>query len=334
MKNKVKGFYGIIDFNLLELSNVLNITKTYLSAGVKIIELKMVGVTSDIFYKTAVEIKELQKEFNFTFLIYGRIDIVKMVDADGVHLDYNHLSIDVVREYLNDKIIGVACYNAECVYDMQTKGADFVTLGPFFHSDSIHLKNYNLLSIDVLKEVVKDIHIPIVAFGGINLVNVKDIIETKVNSISLASDILKDSNPYLKVKTFVSLFEGFYNKKNILIINKDEFISQKAVEFIHDKYENTVLCDIVTNIEEAESKYYKVVIYAINSDNIECFTEFNVICDKINCKFNEIVVLSDVASLEFRNKTKSGKCLAILDVNDENQFNILNLILESVIKKD
>jgi hypothetical protein len=62
-------------------------------------------------------------------------------------------------------------------------------------------------------------------------------------------------------------------------------------------------------------------------------TPIQTICNEINVPRSKIVILTDLDSHIFRSKIEDHKSLALLYIEDKAQFNILSLIIESIIKK-
>ncbi|MBN2695660.1 thiamine phosphate synthase [bacterium] len=336
MEKESIGFYGILDYTLMDSSQFIKTAELYLKAGVKYLEIKAIHAPKKIIFELVEDILKLKNIYQFNLFLYGNADIVKLLNLDGIHIDKNHLSFSEIKGYIPTKKIAISSYSFEDAYEAYQIGADFVTMGPLFASESLHIGSYNRVSLDVLKESVKLIPIPIIAFGGINLGNITKVLETGVSAITLASDILKDASPFEKIKSILSIFEGDYCAKNIAILNKSDNITQNTVNFIENNFRN-MFCFKNYSLEEidnrSEKNELKLFITCIDEKEIDSLPKFESIIQKLNLKWNQTIILTDTTSIYFKEKTDEKRYLAVLDIRDPLQFKILDLILQSVSKK-
>lgn len=328
-------FYAILDYNYIDSEKFYRIAKNYLLAGIKLIEIKILNKNKDFIVELIKKILKLKNIFDFSLILYENIEIVKEFNLDGIHIDKCNYTIKEIREYLGDCIIGKACYSYEAAIKAYENDVDFLIMGPLFYSNSEqYMGHYNYISLNDLKRAVENINIPIVAFGGVNLSNIVSVINTKVNAVTVVSDIFQDASPMEKVNSVISLFDGSYKKKRILIINLSSDIVSKFSNYLDDKFKDIFINDVVTieNLPKI-NKNYDLVFYCIGKDNIFKTTPLEIICNKLKIKRSKIVILTDLDSYIFRTKINDYKSLALLYIEDKTQFNILNLIIESIIKK-
>ena len=76
-----------------------------LAGGCKWIQLRMKGATDEEVRPIAQKVKEWCKEQNATFLIDDRVQLVKELQIDGVHLGKNDMPIAEARKILGDDFI-------------------------------------------------------------------------------------------------------------------------------------------------------------------------------------------------------------------------------------
>ena len=171
-----------------------------LAGGCKWIQLRMKGATDEEVRPIALKVKKLCKEQNATFLIDDRVQLVKEVGADGVHLGKNDMPIADARRILGDDfIIGGTANTFEDVKAHYEAGADYIGCGPFRFTTTKE-KLSPILGIEGYKEIIQkmkaeNIDIPIVAIGGITKEDIPDIMKTGVNGIALSGCILNAKDP-------------------------------------------------------------------------------------------------------------------------------------------
>ena len=171
-----------------------------LAGGCKWIQLRMKGSTDEEVRPIALKIKKLCKEQNATFLIDDRVQLVKELQIDGVHLGKNDMPIAEARKILGDDfIIGGTANTFEDIKAHYEAGADYIGCGPFRFTTTKE-KLSPILGLEGYREIIQKmkaehIDIPIVAIGGITKEDIPEIMKTGVNGIALSGCILNAKDP-------------------------------------------------------------------------------------------------------------------------------------------
>lgn len=178
-----------------------------LEAGCKLIQLRFKTTDEDELLALAVRIKKLCQDHQATFIINDNVKIAKLVDADGVHLGLDDLSIKEARNILGiSKIIGGTANNLTDVLQRITEKCDYIGLGPLRFT-STKEKLSPLLGISGYQEIIEhlstqNINIPIYAIGGVELKDVVELQTVGVYGIALSGAISNASNKSEAVATF------------------------------------------------------------------------------------------------------------------------------------
>ena len=143
------------------------------------------------------KIKKICKKDNVKFLINDDVDLSKKLDADGCHLGQKDVNIFEARKLIGKKIIGITCHNSIKLANIAAKNkADYIAFGAFYSSKTKKVK-YKA-SINLIKKARRITKTPIVAIGGINLHNYKNLLLNKANFLAISGYIWK--NKKLKPK--------------------------------------------------------------------------------------------------------------------------------------
>ena len=143
------------------------------------------------------KIKKICKKFNVKFLINDDVYLTKKLNADGCHLGQKDMNIFKARKLIGNKIIGVTCHNSiELAKIAINNKASYLAFGAFNSSKTKKVK-YKA-SIKLLKKARKMTKTPIVAIGGINSDNYKNLLLNKANFLAISGYIWK--NKKLKPK--------------------------------------------------------------------------------------------------------------------------------------
>ena len=143
------------------------------------------------------KIKKICKKFNVKFLVNDDVYLAKKLNADGCHLGQKDMDISEARKLIGNKIIGVTCHNSiELAKVAINNKVNYLAFGAFNHSKTKKIK-YKA-SIKLLKKARKMTKAPIVAIGGINSHNYKNLLLNKANFLAISGYIWK--NKKLKPK--------------------------------------------------------------------------------------------------------------------------------------
>ena len=150
------------------------------------------------------KVKKICKRFNVKLIINDDIYIAKKLNADGCHLGQKDMNIIKARKLIGNKIIGVTCHNSIKLSKIAVKNkADYIALGAFNNSKTKKIK-YRA-SINLLKKVKKITKTPVVAIGGINSSNYKNLLLNKANFLAISGYVW--NNNKLKPNEAIKILE-------------------------------------------------------------------------------------------------------------------------------
>jgi len=203
-----------VDFNLyfitdrklfIDHSSLFSSVEEALKGGLKSVQLREKDLGTRDLLDMAYRMRELTKTYHGKLFINDRVDIALAVEADGVHLGKESMPADAVRKTFQDRLlIGVSTHSLDEARIAERSGADFITLGPVFHTPS-KMKYGKPIGIDTLRKVRAEISIPIFAIGGVKLDKVPEIKEAGADGLALISAILTAGNIRETTEEFLRL---------------------------------------------------------------------------------------------------------------------------------
>ena len=186
----LKGLYAITDEQLTPDETVLDQVQLALQAGVKIIQYRNKTGTDRDVEEICIQLQQLCTTNNATFIIDDRPHLANKIQADGLHIGKNDISIQEARLIFPNGIIGVSCYGSvRKALEAQAEGASYVAFGSFFHSPT--KPHSGIVSMSVLTKAKEALSIPICAIGGINVTNIHEISARSPHMISVISSVFK-----------------------------------------------------------------------------------------------------------------------------------------------
>lgn len=177
-------------------------------AGVTLVQLREKKLSTREFYERAKAVKQITDRYHIPLIINDRVDICMAINADGVHIGDDELPVDIVRQLLPDKIIGVTAKTIERALQAQAHGADYLGVGALFPTQT---KDTKQISKEQLVQIVDAVNIPVVAIGGLTLENVRIIDETGVSGVAMVSDIMRASDVSKRVQEIKELVGDLLN---------------------------------------------------------------------------------------------------------------------------
>ena len=137
------------------------------------------------------KIKFICKKNKVKFLINDDPLLALRLDADGCHLGQKDMSVKNARKILGKKIIGVPCHNSLTLAKKALKAkASYLAFGAFNTSKTKKTKYVS--TIKILNKIKKITKTPIVAIGGINSENYKNLLLNNVNFLAISGYIWKN----------------------------------------------------------------------------------------------------------------------------------------------
>jgi len=137
------------------------------------------------------KIKKICKKNNVKLLINDDPFLTKKLDADGCHLGQKDTDIISAKKIIQKKIIGITCHNSIKLAKIAIKNkASYLAFGAFFSSKT--KKTKYKATTKILIEAKKLTKTPLVAIGGINLLNYKKLLLNNANFLAISSYIWKN----------------------------------------------------------------------------------------------------------------------------------------------
>ena len=188
MKINKKKFIYLISPNKIPNSFFNNLKLVLKTGKVGFFQLRLKSYSQNKKMIIGEKIKNICKKYNVKFIINDDPLLALKLDADGCHLGQKDMNIKMAKKILGKKIIGITCHNSMILAKKAIKAkADYIAFGAFNQSKT--KKTKHAASINILNKVKKFTNIPIVAIGGINSQNYKNLLLNKANFLAISGYI-------------------------------------------------------------------------------------------------------------------------------------------------
>jgi thiamine-phosphate pyrophosphorylase len=140
-------------------------------------------------------------------IINDRPDVAAIVDADGVHLGQDDMSVKDARAVLGPrKLVGVSTHSIEQARAAVLAGANYIGVGPTFPSRTKEFANFPGLAL--LRQVAAEIRLPAFAIGGIDQVNSAEVLATGIRRIAVSSAVTAAQSPCDATSKLLALLQN------------------------------------------------------------------------------------------------------------------------------
>ena len=140
--------------------------------------------------RIARSLRRITMKTRTLFIINDRLDVALACGADGVHLGQDDIRADVARQIApSGFIIGVSVGTVDEALKAEQDGADYIAISPLFSTGSKNDAGPGL-GLDVLREMRRNVTVPIIAIGGIKPDNVRDVIAAGADGVAVISAVV------------------------------------------------------------------------------------------------------------------------------------------------
>lgn len=214
MHNHIIRTKGLVQFitHCTAQYSYIDSARIALDGGCQWIQLRMKNSPEADIERVAQQIKEMCHASQAVFIIDDHVELAHKLGADGVHLGKSDMPIQEARSILGkDFIIGGTANTFNDVTQLYRAGADYIGCGPFRYTDT--KKNLSpILGTEGYRHIIQrmkdsNIHIPIVAIGGITSADIPLVMHTGVTGIALSGAILRAKNPITEMNIVMNIIK-------------------------------------------------------------------------------------------------------------------------------
>ena len=147
---------------------------------------------------------QLCHNYGALFILNDRVDLALAVNADGVHLGQQDISIALARQILgSQRIVGRSTTSPAEMALALKEGADYIGVGPVYETPTKAGKA--AAGLEYVEHAVKNATVPWFAIGGIDSTNIDDVLQAGAPAIAIVRAIMEADNPTHAVQYCLSI---------------------------------------------------------------------------------------------------------------------------------
>ncbi|TGK52686.1 thiamine phosphate synthase [Leptospira bouyouniensis] len=210
MQSKFRGVYLVTDRPLCLHHQLEEVVRLSASGGVSLVQLREKETSSREFLRLAIHLKKILTPFQIPLLINDRVDLCLASGADGVHLGQSDLPWLEARKLLGkNAIIGLSIETKEDWESLNREHSnpslDYLAVSPVFNTPT-KTNTKQALGIAGVRWLKDKTKLPVVAIGGINIGNAKEVIQAGADMIAVVSAICSAKDPKEATLSLRNLF--------------------------------------------------------------------------------------------------------------------------------
>tara|TARA_B110001452_G_scaffold110957_1_gene92054 strand:- start:259 stop:873 length:615 start_codon:yes stop_codon:yes gene_type:complete len=203
LKINKKKFIYLISPNKITTDFYQNLEKVLKTGKVSFFQMRLKKYTANQKILIGKKMKKICKKNNVKFLVNDDPILANRLNADGCHLGQKDTDINEARKIVGNKIIGITCHNSIKLAKSAIKNkASYLAFGAFFLTKTKRAR-YKATN-KILNKVKKLTKTPLVAIGGINSSNYKNLLLNNANFLAISSYIWNNKK-YKPVKAIKNL---------------------------------------------------------------------------------------------------------------------------------
>jgi thiamine-phosphate pyrophosphorylase len=183
------SLYAILDPEQTKGRSPESVLRRLLEGGVTLLQLRVKTMAPREFFELARRVRSETRAHGCQLIVNDRVDIALACDADGVHLGQEDLPLTPGRKLMGDKIVGISTHDIGQAKQAEQSGADYIGFGPMFGTTT-KATGYSARGVEMLRQIRAAVKLPVVAIGGINEQNVREVWQAGADSAAIISDIL------------------------------------------------------------------------------------------------------------------------------------------------
>ena len=184
----VHGLYIIVDPHQTRGRDPVEVARLALAGGAQVIQWRDKLRDKGEQIAQAQAVREICRVCRALFIVNDHVDLALALSADGAHLGQKDLPALLVRPWVPDGfLLGVSSNTVEEALRAERDGADYVAVGAIFPTNTKDVTRP--ASLERLREVKAVVNVPVVAIGGIDDGNVREVIAAGADAVAVISAV-------------------------------------------------------------------------------------------------------------------------------------------------
>jgi thiamine-phosphate pyrophosphorylase len=204
----MRGLYLVTDRRLCGRKPLEEVIIKAVKGGVAYVQLREKDIFTRSFVEEAKRVKKILEPYKIPLIINDRVDVALASGAEGVHIGQEDMPYEIVRKLMGQKsIIGLSVETWKDVEISQKLDVSYIGVSPVF-STPTKIDAKDAWGLEGLAKIKTYSRHPVVAIGGINETNVKEVVQAGADCIAVVSAICAAHDPERAARNINNLMKA------------------------------------------------------------------------------------------------------------------------------
>ncbi len=186
------GLYAILTDPILGYETL---AECIVEHTIPFLQLRMKDVSSEQILRTAKNITSITQGSKTLFIINDDPTLAIAANADGIHIGQDDTGYAEARALVGkDMIIGISTHNPQQTIDACSLKPDYIGIGPVYPTPTKKCAD-PAIGLAGLAAQLAVSTVPSVAIGGIDLINIRDVLSAGAINVCMVRQINRAKNP-------------------------------------------------------------------------------------------------------------------------------------------
>lgn len=186
--------YVILDRAAARGRELPALLEAVLAGGGRVVQLREKTMPMAELFPLARTLRERCRRAGALFIVNDRADLALALEADGLHVGQEDLPAAAARRILRPgMILGVSTHDEPQARRAREDGADYIAVGSIFPTGT--KAGFQLVGLDLLRELRSRLGVPVVAIGGITEATVAQVMEAGADAAAVISAVCGAPDP-------------------------------------------------------------------------------------------------------------------------------------------
>jgi thiamine-phosphate pyrophosphorylase len=203
----IQGIYPLADDDPRWRHGPRPLVETTLRGGAHVIQLRLKHTLDREALELTRWAAERTRAAGALLIINDRYDLADLGGADGVHLGQDDLRPEEIPDAVRQRlIVGLSTHTLDQMRESRSRPIDYVAFGPVFGTASKE-SAYDERGPEMLHEAVTLAAHPVVAIGGIDAGNLRQVVAAGASAAAVISVLAQADDPAGETRRLNAIFE-------------------------------------------------------------------------------------------------------------------------------
>jgi thiamine-phosphate pyrophosphorylase len=188
--------------------SMLAVAEAAIAGGATVIQLRDKTASTRLLVEEGLALRELTRKHGALLIVNDRIDVALAIEADGAHMGQDDMPGTLARQLLGpDRILGISAGNMDEAMTALAAGADYLGVGPIFATQG-KADAGAPIGTQFLGELSSHYATPLVAIGGINRANAREVIAAGAAGVAVITAVVNAEDIVAAARSLSEMWES------------------------------------------------------------------------------------------------------------------------------